>query len=311
MSSLQYDKHTLCLSCREVTCSMDLRCVECTAWSSDEMADYLRHRKFLVSKGKKKLSVTTAFSSSPSVPPSATPSVASASPAPTLSSIADDDKIKSYVQSVLANLLSQQSSQASLGINPFFPAPLEVPDITPLGSTWGRGSESLKRGRFASPSGVVPPVTEEDVMPPINVSMPCSVASWGVDRVPGSPYPSLGDFTPVSGTSDQLRSRGVSGFIQHVVSADVHDMPKSVASFDPTSLLFPFSDSGVSSLSSLTPTSSLSSLPPVSSAPLTTVPIFCLPSVVPSVLPFSSSVSTPSSSTPSSFTSFSSLILWG
>ena len=68
MSSLKYDKHTLCLSCREVTCAMDLRCVECTAWFTDEMADYLCHRKSLVSKGKK-LSVTTASSSSPSVPP--------------------------------------------------------------------------------------------------------------------------------------------------------------------------------------------------------------------------------------------------
>ena len=48
MSSLQFDKHTLCLSCREVTCSMDLRCVECMAWSTVEMADYLRHRKSLV-----------------------------------------------------------------------------------------------------------------------------------------------------------------------------------------------------------------------------------------------------------------------
>ena len=309
MSSLQYDKHTLCLSCREATCSMDLRCVECTTWSTDEMVDYFRHRKSLVFKGKKKLSVTTASSSSPSVPPSATPSVTSASPAPTLPSIADDEKIKSYVQSVLANLLNQQSSQASLGNNQFFSAPLEVPDIPPPGSTEGRGSESLKRGRFASPSDVVPPVSG-DVMPPINVSMPYTVASWGVARVPRSPYPPSGDFTPVSGDSDQLHSLGVSGFTLHVVSVDVHDVPKSVASFDPTSLLFPFSDSGVSSLSSLPPSlaaaSLLSSLPPVLSAPLTTVPLFSLPSVVPSVLPFSSSVLAPSSSAPSSFVSFSS-----
>ena len=51
---------------------------------------------------------------------------------------------------------------------------------------------------------MVPPVSEEDVIPPINVSMPCSVASWGVARVPGSPYPPLGDFTPVSEGTDQF-----------------------------------------------------------------------------------------------------------
>ena len=239
MSSLKYDKHTLCLLCRAVTCSMDLRYVECTAWSTYKMADYLRHRKSLVSKRKKKLSVTTAYSSSPSVSPSATPSVASSSPSPTLTSIAVGEEIKQYVHSVLANLLSQQSSQASLGSIPFLSVPLEVFDIPPLGSTGRRGSESLKRGRFASPSGVVPPVTE-DITPSINVSMPCSVASWGVASVPGSPFPPLGKFTPVSGDTDQLRSRCMSGFTQHVISADVHDVPRSVASFDPTSLLFPF-----------------------------------------------------------------------
>ena len=107
MSSLQFDKHTLCLLCREVTCSMDLRCIECTAWSTVEMADYLCHRKSLVSKGRKKPSVAVTSSSSSSVPPSATPSVASASPTPSLSSIADDDKIKSYVQYVLANRVAR------------------------------------------------------------------------------------------------------------------------------------------------------------------------------------------------------------
>ena len=205
MSSIKYDKHTLCISCRDVTCSSDLRCIECTAWSTDEMAEYLRHRKPLVSKGKKKSSVSMP-SSSPSVLPSATLSVASSFHSPAPSSIADDEKIKQYVQSVLANMLSQQSSQAILGFNPILSAPLEVPDTPPPGSTGVRGSESLKIGRFVSPSGMVPPA-EDDVMPPINVSVKSSVASWGVDSLPGSPFLPLGEFTPVS--QDQLCSRGV------------------------------------------------------------------------------------------------------
>ena len=127
----------------------------------------LSHHRSLVSKGKKK-SVTTPSSSSPSVPPSATPSVVSQSSS--LRSIADDDKIKQYVSSVLASMLSQPSSQVSLGTNPFFSAPMEVPDVTPRGSIGGRGAESLIRGRIASPSGVVPP-SQEDVMPPITVSV--------------------------------------------------------------------------------------------------------------------------------------------
>ena len=68
---------------------------------------------------------------------------------------------------------------------------------------------------------MVPPATEEDVMPPINVSLPYSVACGVVGRVPGSPSPSLGDFTHVSGALAQLRSHGVSSFTHHVVSVDV------------------------------------------------------------------------------------------
>ena len=32
MSSLQFDKHTLCVVCRDVKCSLDTRCRECKAW---------------------------------------------------------------------------------------------------------------------------------------------------------------------------------------------------------------------------------------------------------------------------------------
>ena len=37
MSSVKYDKHTLCLNCRDVQCSLDVRCDECRAWSSEVM----------------------------------------------------------------------------------------------------------------------------------------------------------------------------------------------------------------------------------------------------------------------------------
>ena len=43
MSSVKYDKHTLCLNCRDVQCSLDVRCDECKNWSSDIMLDYLKH----------------------------------------------------------------------------------------------------------------------------------------------------------------------------------------------------------------------------------------------------------------------------
>ena len=91
------------------------------------------------------------------------------------------------------------------------------------------------------------------------------------------------------GQLDQLRDRGDVGFTRHIVSADVHSVPRSASSFDPSSLLFPFSDSGFSSLSAPPPfasfTASLSSSLSVASASSSsfsssTVPTFSLLSVV-------------------------------
>ena len=254
-----------------------------------------------MSKGKKK-PVTT-----PSSSPSAASSASVQPPSPSLSSTADDTKIKQYVQSVLATMLSQPGSQVNLGSNPFISAPVEVPDIPSQGSTVGRGSESLIRCRFVSPSGVVPPPTE-DVMPPIHVSVLCSVDSLGFDRFSGSLFPPLGDSTPLSSRTDQLRDCGDLGLTQDVIFADVHHVPRSVSAFEPSSLLFPFSDSGFSSLPPPTPSSipSFSSLS--STAPSSTVPLFSLPSVVPSVLP-PPSVALASFPSPSSFSMFPLLCL--
>ena len=131
--------------------------------------------------------------------------------------------------------------------------------------------------------------------PPISVSVPCSVDSWDLDSFSGSPFPPLGDSTPVSSRPHQLRDRSDLGLTQHVISADVHHVSCSVSAFDPSSLLFPLSDSGFSSLPPPTP-SSLPSFSSISS----TVPLFSLPSVVPSVL-HSPAVASTSFQAPSSF----------
>ena len=293
MSSLTYDKHTMCVSCRDVVCSVEVRCNGCREWSTDAMAEYVRHKRSLVCKGKKP-KVTTPSISTPSVTPSASPTVVGQVSSPSLSSIADDDKIKSYIQSVPASMLSQPSGQISFGSNPFFSAPsVEVPDIPSVGSTVGRCAESLSRGRTSYPAGVVPPSCHGDVMPPpIHVSV-SNVDSVGLAGVSGSQFPLLGVSTPVHGRSDQLRDRGDIGLTQHVISADVHSVPRSVSSFDPSSLLFPFSDSGFSSLSAPAPpvssfssssSSSFSMTSAPSFAPPSTVPVFSLPSVF--LLPF-------------------------
>ena len=194
MSSYKYDKHTLCLHCRDVLCSVDLRCRECSSWSTEMMQDYLKHQKSLVSKGKKKSSVTTPTSSAPSVLPSATPASPAVSdsvapPTPTLTSLASDQSIKDYVHSVLASFFSQPASQFRLGNNPFVSAPMaEVPNVSQRGSTGGSDADSLLRGRQVAPSGMVPWPQEDDVISSPILSV--SVASGSSVSVPGPLPPS-------------------------------------------------------------------------------------------------------------------------
>ena len=127
MSSVKYDKHTLCLNCKEVQRSLDVRCDECRAWSSEVMLNYLKHRKSLVSKGKKKITTPSSSSSScPSVP-AATVAATVASPLPPLAS---DECIKDYVNSFLTNFLSQSASVGTAN-NPSVSAPPVVPDSAP------------------------------------------------------------------------------------------------------------------------------------------------------------------------------------
>ena len=63
MSSLQFDKRTLCVACRGVKCSLENRSKDCCSWSKEFMFGYIKHQHTLVSKGRKP--VTT---SSPSPP---------------------------------------------------------------------------------------------------------------------------------------------------------------------------------------------------------------------------------------------------
>ena len=145
------------------------KCRECSSWSTDKMLEYLKHRKSLVSKGKKHSTVATPTSASPSVSSSVTPVSVSASKvafaALSLSSLASKEGLKTFVHSVLASFLSQPSS--SLGTNPFLPAPsAEVPDVSRNGSAWGSEGDNLMRGCPVAPSGMVPPPIEEDVISP-------------------------------------------------------------------------------------------------------------------------------------------------
>ena len=65
MSSLEFDKNSTCVKCRDKQCSVEIRCSECESWSVDFMLGYVKHQRSLVSKGGKSKS---SSSSSPSTP---------------------------------------------------------------------------------------------------------------------------------------------------------------------------------------------------------------------------------------------------
>ena len=157
MSSLKNDKHSLCVACRDVKCSVAVRCSECQSWSKDFMLGYVKHQRSLVSKGKKESSA-----SSPSVPVTAvttTPVV----PLPNLP-VLTDEQHRQYVHSVLANLLSQPGN---LGTNLTSTAPLAVPDSAPVirGATGGLGSVTPIEVPTTESPGVVLPTSQEDLPP--------------------------------------------------------------------------------------------------------------------------------------------------
>ena len=140
---------------------------KCRDWSTEDMLDYLKHQKSLVSKGRKCSSVATPTSASPSVSPSVTPVQVSASisqvasPVSSVPSLTSEEGLKSYVHSVLASFLSHPS--VSLGTNPFLATPsAEVPNVSLSGSAGGSEGENLMRGRPSAPSGMVPPPPQED-----------------------------------------------------------------------------------------------------------------------------------------------------
>ena len=53
-SSFSLDKHLFCTKCRGSECSMNSRCDECIQWTKEEMEKYVKLRKSLSSKSKRR-----------------------------------------------------------------------------------------------------------------------------------------------------------------------------------------------------------------------------------------------------------------
>ena len=113
MSSFKYDKHTICSNCREIKCDLDVRCKECADWSYSDMEDFLKRRRSLESKSKKKSDSLTTSS--------------------TVSQAAANSSNIQDVQSKPKHLIEKCSSdRADQVLIPSFSASLSVPGSSPF-----------------------------------------------------------------------------------------------------------------------------------------------------------------------------------
>ena len=167
VSSLQFDKHTLCVVCRDVKCCLDTRCKECKSWSKEFMLGYVKHQCSLVSKGKK-----LATTSSPSPPVTAV----TTAPVVTLPSLSfSEDCVRQLMHSMFQDFMQS----GSLGINQPSTAPPAVPDSATkiTEATGGLRSVTPVEAPSTESPGVVLPTIQEDIPPPPNTVCVCVICS--------------------------------------------------------------------------------------------------------------------------------------
>ena len=131
MSSLKFDKHSICVKCRDKQGSVEVRCTECESWSVDFMLGYVKHQRSWVSQGGKE----TSSSSSPSKPPVVTSTASPPHPPTPALPSGTEDQLKCLVQSFLTDFFSQLGQ---LGTNPLLSAPPAVLNsVSVMGGCWG------------------------------------------------------------------------------------------------------------------------------------------------------------------------------
>ena len=164
MSSLKFDKHSFCVICRDVKCSLSTNCKECKTWSKGFMLGYVRHQRSLVPKGKR-------------IPPSPSPSppvtvVVTTSPDTSPTEIFSEERLKQLMQSMFRDLMP-----ASICTNPSSTAPPAVPDSATkyTEATGGLQSDSPFEAPMLESPGVVLPTTQVDFPPPPPPSCVCAI----------------------------------------------------------------------------------------------------------------------------------------
>ena len=280
------DLHSVCCSCREIDCSLEIRCIECTSWTDTQIKDYVNNRMALdAERANRDSSVVKPTTTAVGEKKESESSHKSAE-------LVNRSELREFFSDIVSefreaqreNLLSVQRQTLMHS----FSAPSKVPDMSwntdagggPTHIYHSEGSGVVKR----SP-GAVPLSNEEPPQFPM-VSTAISVTGIAGSIFSGSV---LASSSPISGASDRLPQSGVSSSInlgkmlevrdQHIYSvtqtsivtccslinvSSIASIPSTVHSFSPHSFAFPFSKHDHSpylSAPSSLPSSFSSSLP--------------------------------------------------
>ena len=258
MSTLRYDRHSLCFSCRVHKCDMNNRCEECSSWDDNTMSEYLKHRKSLDQKGGKKSSSSSNSSSNVSGSSSKEKEKEMKMMENRISSSLDA-KLESFSKHLIE--LVSRSNQSS------FSAPSQVPEMDHVRGRAGGDDnhKSINNGRLIGSSGA----GLESNLDPHLINF--NVHAANVDR---ADYVNkelildrtLGRDIEWQGAQDEDRMQGRNSLVSNRFNIpNVSVVPP--ATFSPSDIIFP----SVSSSQLLPPPPSLplsssSSLPPASSS---------------------------------------------
>ena len=158
ISQLKFDRHKVCSNCRSIVCDINQRCDECKDWSTEDMESYLKHRKSLESKSKKKENKPVEN------PASSTPTQSKQSlDTDIVRSI--ESKLSRKMSNLFETLFDNLDSLVDKKINASLSAPSRVPEPAPCGVLGGTSSDSGSRAPQVDRSPGVVPLSNQDPSP--------------------------------------------------------------------------------------------------------------------------------------------------
>ena len=170
MSSFTHDRHSVCVTCRGVSCTLDSHCNECSSWEDDVVTKYVKNKKSLASKlrsrskAKKPSEVNTS-----SVRSRSSSEDSCATPSGSGDSVSITSLTEARVQQLISSQLNKLSDSFAASMEASFVNIQQMIDIRLASNV-----EDVHNRSFSTPSPV--PVLLSPSQGQQDPSMPCQVA---------------------------------------------------------------------------------------------------------------------------------------